>query len=204
MRYDVIFFDIGSTLVDETEAYDHRARDTIAGSDVTFEQFNEKRIFFARQNKRGDLEAMAFFGLKEGPWHSEDEKLYPDAVEVLEYLHQKGYRLGVIANQCPGTEQRLAEKGILKYFDAVAASAELGMAKPDKAIFLKALEMLDCSPEKAVMIGDRLDNDIYPAMKLGMGTIWIKQGPSVYQQLDPSIAAPDHIIDCLSEIKSIL
>ena len=31
-----IFFDIGSTLLDETEAYDHRIRDMISGTNITF------------------------------------------------------------------------------------------------------------------------------------------------------------------------
>ena len=58
-----IFFDIGSTLVDETEAYRHRIRDAISGTDITLEQFNEKLIYFAKQNLKGDLEAIKYFGL---------------------------------------------------------------------------------------------------------------------------------------------
>lgn len=41
-----LFFDVGSTLVDETECYNHRIRDAIAGTDITFEEFNEKRLYF--------------------------------------------------------------------------------------------------------------------------------------------------------------
>ena len=36
--------------------------------------------------------------------------------------------------------------------------------------------MAGCQAENAVMIGDRLDNDIAPAKKLGMKTVWIRQG----------------------------
>ena len=61
-----IFFDVGTTLVDETEAYNHRIRDAIEGTDITFEQFQEKRIFFAKQNLKGDLEAIKYFGLEMG------------------------------------------------------------------------------------------------------------------------------------------
>lgn len=39
-----IFFDVGSTLVDETGAYDHRAREMLAGTDVSFAEFAAKRI----------------------------------------------------------------------------------------------------------------------------------------------------------------
>lgn len=53
-----LFFDVGSTLVDETQCYNHRIRGAMEGTDITFEQFNEKRVFFARQNLKGDIEAL--------------------------------------------------------------------------------------------------------------------------------------------------
>lgn len=203
MKTQWLFFDIGSTLIDETKAYEHRICDAIEGTDITFEQFNEKRKFYAMQNLRGDLEAIEYFGLKRTPWHSEDEYPYPDAKTVLAYLHEKGYKLGIIANQSPGTEDRLRSWGLLKYFSTVAASAELGIEKPDIAIFQKSLEMADCHPENAAMIGDRLDNDIYPAMALGIKTVWIKQGMAAYQHFDESVSTPDHIIESLSELRKI-
>ena len=43
-----IFFDVGSTLVDETEAYDHRAREMIKNTDITFSEFDNKRIELAK------------------------------------------------------------------------------------------------------------------------------------------------------------
>lgn len=43
-----VFFDVGTTLVDETKAFEHRINDAIAGTEITFEQFNEKRKFFAK------------------------------------------------------------------------------------------------------------------------------------------------------------
>lgn len=197
------FFDVGTTLIDESKAFDRRIREAIAGTDITFEQFNEKRKEFAMQNLRGDLEAIDYFGLTRTPWHKEDEYPYPEAEGVLEYLHSNGYMLGVIANQSLGTEERLRNWGLLKYISVVAASAELGVAKPDKAIFLKAMEMAGCTPENSVMIGDRLDNDIYPAMELGMRTVWVRQGFSVYHQLDETKGKPDHIVDSLAELMEI-
>jgi putative hydrolase of the HAD superfamily len=203
MNTQWLFFDLGSTLIDETKAYEHRIYDAIEGTNITIEEFNEKRKYFAMQNLRGDLEALAYFGLKRTPWHSEDEYPYPDTARVLDYLYNRGYKLGVIANQPIGTEDRLRSWDLLKYFTIVVASAELGIAKPDKDIFLKALELSYCTPEKAAMIGDRLDNDIYPALELGMITIWIKQGMAAYQQLDAARSSPDHIIGKLSELTGI-
>lgn len=198
-----IFFDVGTTLVDETEAYNHRIRDAIEGTDVSFEQFSEKRIFFAKQNLKGDLEAIKYFGLVQTPWHKEDEVPYPDSEDILKYLHTQGYKIGIIANQSIGTAERLGKWGLLKYIDVVASSAELGVSKPDSAIFVKALEMAGCTAKEAVMIGDRLDNDISPAKKLGMKAIWIRQGFAVYQNLHMAECQPDYIVDSLSELNGI-
>lgn len=202
-RVKWIFFDVGTTLVDETEAYNHRIRDAIDGTDISFHQFNEKRIFFAKQNLKGDLEAIKYFGLLKTPWYKEDEVPYPNAEEILRYLCSQGYKIGIIANQSPGTAERLEKWGLLKYIDVVASSAELGVAKPDRAIFDKALEMAECTAQEAVMIGDRLDNDISPAKKLGMKTIWVRQGFAIYQNLQLAEFQPDYIVDTLSELKEI-
>ncbi|MCM1040460.1 MAG: HAD family hydrolase [Ruminococcus sp.] len=198
-----IFFDVGTTLVDETEAYDHRIRDMIAGTDITFEQFQEKRRFFAKQNLKGDLEAIRYFGLTKTPWHKEDEIPYPDAETILQYLCGKGYKVGVIANQSAGTAKRLKRWGLLKYIDVVAASAELGVAKPDRGIFYKAFEMAGCTAPETVMVGDRLDNDIRPAKELGMMTVWIRQGFAIYQNPQSVEEQPDYIVDNLSELKEV-
>ena len=59
------------------------------------------------------------------------------------------------------------------------ASAEEGVSKPDPRIFEIALGRADCKAEHAVMIGDRIDNDVVPAKKMGMKTVWIRQGGAV-------------------------
>lgn len=199
-----VFFDIGTTLVDETECYNHRICEVIAGTDITFEQFVEKRIFFQKQNLKGDLEAIKFFGLKKTPWHREDERLYPETEEILRYLRERGYIIGVIANQGFGTEKRLEAWGIWKYFDSITASAEEGIAKPDPEMFLRALKRSGGLAENSVMIGDRLDNDIAPAKSLGMKTVWIKQGFSVYCSPTCPQEQPDHTISNLMELKNLL
>ena len=203
MKIRWIFFDVGSTLVDETEAYDHRAREMIAGTDITFSGFDSKRIELAKQGFDGNSEAIKHFGLEKTPWHWEDEKPFEDAAETLEALVDRGYHLGIIANQVPGTAQRLATWGLLKYFAVVAASAELGVAKPDPLIFEKALELAGCQPCDSVMVGDRLDNDIRPAKNLGMRTVWIRKGLSKYQPVALGKNVADWVIDNLSDLKEI-
>lgn len=203
MKIKWIFFDVGSTLVDETEAYDHRVRDMIEGTNISFSDFNSKRIELAKQGFDGNSEAIKYFGLKKTPWHTEDEIPFDDAIETLYLLKRRGYNLGVIANQVEGTAQRLEIWGLLHCFDVLATSAELGIAKPDKLIFEKAFELAGCRPQNSVMVGDRLDNDIIPAKALGMRTVWIRKNLSIYQHIDLAKNNADWIIDNLSDLKEI-
>ena len=193
-----LFFDIGSTLVDESKAYEHRIKDTIADSNITYEHFYETMLNFWRQGKKGDTEVARLFNLKLGKWHSEDEFLYPETHNCLEKLSQK-YKIGIIANQVLGTKDRLAKMGILKYIDLIVASAEVGVSKPDLEIFKIAFDRAMCKPEQAVMIGDRLDNDIAPAKQLGMKTVWIRQGFGGLAIPDTD-NSPDCAVDNLYEV----
>ncbi len=92
---------------------------------------------------------------------------------------------------------------MLKHFDVLATSAELGVAKPDKLIFEKAFELAGCKPQDSVMVGDRLDNDIIPAKATGMKTVWIRKGLSIYQNTQLAKDCADFIIDNLSDLKEI-
>lgn len=204
MNIKWIFFDVGSTLVDETEAYAHRAREMISGTGITFKEFDDIRIALAKQGLDGNSAAIKYFGLTKTPWHSEDELPYSDTQSTLAALVDKGYKLGIIANQKLGTKERLDSWGLRQYFDVIAASAEIGYAKPDKEIFEKAFELAKCTAAESMMVGDRLDNDIIPAKSLGMKTVWIKNGLAQHQNIELGEGVADYQIHSLSEILLIL
>lgn len=171
-----LFFDLGSTLVDESDCEEFRLRHLLSQPGAPERGEVEQMLArFAGRNLPHYKETARALGLETAPWPSKLEKLYPGVPELLAKLHGH-YKLGIIANQNPGTEQRLEAFGIRQYFDAVAASGEQGSAKPDPAIFRAAFQMAGCSACEAAMIGDRLDNDIAPAQKLGMTTVWVRQG----------------------------
>ncbi len=194
-----IFFDMGSTLIDETKAMEHRIREVIEGTDVTYGQFLERMLMFAKQNKPADLETIKFFGLTKTPWHKEDECLFPETIECLRRIHEY-YKIGIIANQSLGSEERLKRFGILQYIDVLVSSAEEGVEKPDKRIFEIALERAGCNAAEAVMVGDRLDNDIVPANRLGMYTVWIRQGIWKHACPRDKWEQPDMIVENLRGI----
>lgn len=166
-----IFFDLGSTLLDESGRVDERIRETAKGLQTDPAIFRNQLERIAKTHPYA-IHMELPNGASWSPWPKRLDPLYPDAVSVLEVLYKK-YPLGVIANHGKDTAKQL---GIDKYFTVYAASASVGWKKPDLRIFQTALSQANCAPESAVMIGDRLDNDIYPAKKLGLKTVWIKQG----------------------------
>lgn len=198
-----LFFDIGSTLIDESEAYRKRIERTIAGTNVTYEDFYNKMVEISKYNQSGYNKTLEAYGLKKAPWNSDDEFVYPETEGCLNEL-AKRYKIGIIANQNLGSKERLDKLGLLKHIDLVIASAEEGVAKPDLKIFQIALDRANCKPEEAVMVGDRLDNDIVPANKIGMKTVWIRQGLGGLTEPYTVDETPDYIINCLTDINQLI
>lgn len=197
-----LFFDIGSTLVDESECVKKRCDVIINKNSIDRNEFYNKVEEYAKTDSFAVRAAAVCYGVGIPRWYGELEKLYPETKHVLEILSKK-YSLGIIANQVAGAKDRLDNWDIGKYFDVVVASAEAGCSKPDLKIFNLALEQAGCKPNEAVMIGDRLDNDIIPAKHLGMKTVWVRQGFAKYQDVNNDNEKPDYIIEEIGEIINI-
>ena len=197
-----IFFDIGSTLVDESIAVSKRVERTVANTAIGFYDFYAKMVEISKHDNNSYHKALTYYGLKSAPWNSNDEFVYPQAETCLCEMHKR-YKIGIIANQLPGSRERLEKLGLLKYIDMVVASAEEGVAKPDLRIFRIALDRTDCKAEEAVMGGDRIDNDILPANELGMITVWIKHGLGSLCEPTCDSEMPDYTISDLSELIKI-
>lgn len=109
------------------------------------------------------------------------------AAEALHALRQT-HRLGIIANQPPECRHSLQRRGLLDLFDVVGISEELDLHKPNVAFMRWALDQAGCRPADAIMIGDRLDNDIAPAKEVGMKAIhfdWGRPSGKLWQPEDP-------------------
>ncbi len=198
-----VFMDVGSTLVDESVGFLRRAERTVAGTDVPLEAFLRRMEALCKTDPKGYHRAVREFGLTAAPWDCGDERPYPEAEACLKRLHAR-YRVGVVANQVPGCEGRLRDMGLLPYIDLVVASAEEGVSKPDPRIFEIALERAGCAPREAVMVGDRLDNDIRPARALGMRTVRVRQGLGRLAEPETEAERPDHTVDGLQELAQLL
>jgi putative hydrolase of the HAD superfamily len=93
---------------------------------------------------------------------------------LLDSLRKRGLQLGIVSNAYdPGWLLRrdLDEMGLTERVDAIVFSSEVGMRKPDPAIFRVALEALQVEPEQTIFVGDRLYEDVRGAGELGMTTV---------------------------------
>lgn len=199
-----IFFDLGSTLIDESKCIEYRIQNLLKQPNAPDrESLERKMIELASQNKLPYKDAAKEYGLETIRWPKHLEKLYEGVTELLNKLKTR-YKLGIIANQSLGTEQRLKEYGIHYFFDVIIASAEVGLEKPNPEIFKLAIKSAGCNPNEAYMVGDRLDNDIEPAGELGMHTIWVRQGSFAYGNIDLIKIKPEFIADSIREILEIL
>lgn len=120
----------------------------------------------------------------------EKEVLYPGVPDLLSALSTR-FRIGLIANQPQGAEGRLVQWGIREHFSLIVTSHEYGLSKPDPQIFAAALSDARCEADEALMVGDRLDNDIGPAKALGMKTMRVLQGFSRFQEPRSPYELPD-------------
>jgi putative hydrolase of the HAD superfamily len=121
-----------------------------------------------------------------------------DAPGVLSDLKSLSFKLALVSNTIfPGDFHRreLKKYGLFNFFDDFLFSCEVGFKKPHPFIFKKALQTLQVRPEKAVFIGDRLEEDIAGPQSLGMKAILkLTKGRDYSEEIKP-----DAIIEDLGE-----
>jgi HAD superfamily hydrolase (TIGR01662 family) len=184
-----IFFDIGNVLIndDPTMAFIyrelHRAMCS-AGYRQGFRSLLEEReeLIRTRGPEHWELLCRKYLG-EEGLWrlmhrcsskirtdYLAHHEVLPGVCEAVAQLARR-YKLGVIANQLREVVEALYDIGIGRVIDVYAVSEVVGIRKPDPELYRWALRRAGCSPDEALMIGDRVDNDIAPARAVGMKTI---------------------------------
>lgn len=93
-------------------------------------------------------------------------ELFPDARPCLQDLRKSGCRLGVITNGNTSAEL----SGLSGVFDFVIAGPDIGLEKPDPAMFRKAEHLSGVGPSESVHVGDERD-DVEGSMQAGWRSI---------------------------------
>lgn len=213
-----VFFDLGWTLEDETEAQIDRAQKAATAVAAFGAETSATRILRLQEEGAARFAPSVFryalsrLGLDEGsvesvfaasPWNRTRLSLYPESLLVLQRL-SRHYVLGLIANQSRPCRKRLEQYGIVDCFDVILDSAELGISKPDPAIFRLAQQEAGCSSDQTWMIGDRLDNDVRPAKAAGWRAIRVLNGYNAKQAPRDGKEVPDYTVSNISEVLRLL
>jgi epoxide hydrolase-like predicted phosphatase len=102
------------------------------------------------------------------------EQLYPQVLDLIQRLRRTGrVKVALLTNAFIGHDQVMRRKWGLDphtIFDLYINSAEVGLAKPDPAIYELALARLGVAPGEAIFIDDNLDN-VHAAARLGIHAI---------------------------------
>lgn len=100
-------------------------------------------------------------------------RAYPDAAPALTTLRERGLAIVVVSNWDHSLRERLEETGLAPLVDGAVASAELGHAKPDRAIFEHALELVGVPAAAALHAGDSLREDVEGALAAGLRAVLV-------------------------------
>ena len=116
-------------------------------------------------------------------------RLYPGAAEVLRALRNRRQGVYLLSNaQAAFTVPELNKLGLAPLFDGIVLSSDVGVKKPDKAIFVHILSKYGLRPETCLMIGNDEEADMLGAAAVGMAGRYIhtKQSPDRRHSLPAS------------------
>jgi HAD superfamily hydrolase (TIGR01549 family) len=206
-----IFFDVGETLVDETRQWGEWA-DWLGVTRLTFfaalgaviaRGHHHRRVFeivrpgidLAHEQAARERAGQAYL--------IEPQDFYPDALPCLRQLRARGYRLGLAGNQPAATEVQLHAMGLP--VDIVASSDGWGVEKPSPAFFERVVAAAGVPAHTIAYVGDRLDNDVLPALAAGMVAVFLRRGPWGYLHAGlPEAGRASVRIDTLAELPAAL
>lgn len=175
-----VVFDVGETIISEERIWTRwadrlgvRPFDFFAVLGSLIERDRDHREVFEVFSPGFDVEAAAREEPTFGRFDADD--LYPDAVACLTRLEAEGYVVGLAGNQPERAEEALHDIGLPVQF--VAASRRWGVEKPSAEFFAKVVEAAGVPAGDVAYVGDRLDNDMLPALEAGMVAVFIRRGP---------------------------
>ncbi len=133
----------------------------------------------------------------------DDSDLYPDVRPALSGLRKLGVRVVIAGNQTARVGELL--RALELPADAIATSAEWGVAKPSPGFFERVIDLAQAEPYETVYVGDNPANDVIPAKAAGLRAAHIRRGPWGHLWADgPEAAAADWRISSLTDLTSLI
>lgn len=199
-RYDAVFLDVDGTLlwvdldvagyVEDLEPYAANGRLTVEQArkpvweslrrhiaENIEHRTDEELDAFRRENARivaRDLDVEAPDAVLAGV--AERRILfnpYPESERVLRELRELGLKLYVVSNWDIRLETVLEDLGWTGYFEAVIASAVVGVEKPEGGIFEEALRVSGVPRDRVVHVGNDPVSDVRGAARAGLDVVFV-------------------------------
>jgi len=189
MAVTAYVFDMGETLVDETRSVEQMA-DLCGVPRFTLAALAGAAIAQGKQPQEHIFDWLGVEHPRPDPFTEAD--LYPDALPCIAALRERGITVGVVGNMGSAHESFIAP-----HVDWVGSSERWGVSKPDRRFFARIVDELTLPAEEVAYVGDRVDNDVAPALAAGMTAVHIRRGPWGYLHETPAGARR---IDSLMEL----
>jgi putative hydrolase of the HAD superfamily len=136
-----------------------------------------------------------YYSLQRDKFHA----LFPETLEVLDYLLQQSVRLALITNGMSDMQWPKIDRFNLRpYFKTILVEGDFGCGKPDERVYRHVLNETSVECKDAWMIGDNLEWDVFAPKRLGITGIW-------YNRKERKLPAnsdmqPDRIIRTLRDL----
>ena len=130
----------------------------------------------------------------------------PKIKETLAALEKMGLKLGILSNTFVNghsLEKHLEQEGILEFFGIRLYSYEFDFRKPDTRIFKIAAERIGERAENIMYVGDRIDKDVKPTLKLGMHAVLKDAYTNAGKRLPQGARRIDHISELPALVERI-
>jgi 2-haloalkanoic acid dehalogenase type II len=128
-------------------------------------------------------------------------RLFDDARPVLRALRRR-YPLALVTNGAADTQRdALRALRLEPQFHSIAISGELGVAKPDPALFRIVIGDFGLEPDSVWHVGDSLTADVAGAINAGCVAVWLNRRRLPRTATDPQ---PDYEIASLLDLMALL
>ncbi|MDP9491838.1 MAG: HAD family hydrolase [Actinomycetota bacterium] len=185
MALRAVVFDVGETLFDETGIWERAA----AAAGVPHFTFMGILGGLAARGERHS-KVWELLGVERSVSMFEPNELYPDALPCISALRSRDLRVGAVGNTPEAVEECLRA-----HMDFVGSSARWRVEKPARRFFQRVVEEAGVGPSEIAYVGDRVDNDVEPALAAGMVAVHVRRGPWGYLHDPPAQAISIHSLE---------
>ncbi|GAF14006.1 pyrophosphatase PpaX [Bacillus sp. JCM 19046] len=210
MSINTILFDLDGTLIDTNEliirSFIHTLEEDYPGKYTreTVLPFIGPSLYetFSSINATKTDQFITKYRQYNHKHHDELVVIFPGVLEGIKQLHAQGFKLAIVTTKISQTAlMGLKLTGLDRYFDVLVGLDHVQHEKPHPEPLFKALEQLQSTPDKTLMVGDN-SHDIEAGKNAGTKTAavgWAIKGRSYIESLEP-----DYILDSMTDLIHIV